>query len=90
MSKLSEWVKEVKKEVCEVCSSKDSLKVLRSGETLCIKCYYKHYNKSRVPGKRKEKPLTKNSHRDKLWVEIERLRKMACVEAVEAARNPNE
>ncbi len=77
MSKLSEWVKENKKEACEDCSSKESLKVLRSGRTLCIKCYYKHYNKGRVPGKRKPRPLTPTSHKSKLWAEIERLRGLA-------------
>ncbi len=76
MSKLSEWVKEVRKEACEDCSSKDDLRVIRSGRTLCKLCFYKHHNKSRkVSGKRKERPLSRNSHRDRLWQMIEEQRK---------------
>ena len=83
MSKLSDWVKENKKEACEECESIDSLRVLREGKTLCRLCYYKHHNKGRVrkvSGKRKERPLTRNSHRDKLWEEIERLRSLTTPE----------
>lgn len=79
MSKLSEWVKSVRKGSCEECASTDSLKVIREGRTLCKLCYYRYHNKSRVrrvPGKPKDKPITPNSKRARLWAEIERLRSL--------------
>ncbi len=80
MVKLADWVKKTKKESCEECESIDSLRVIRDGKTLCKLCYYKYHNSKKVSGKRKERPLTRNSHRDKLWAEIERLRSLVVPE----------
>ena len=71
MPRVYDWVRSVKKESCEDCSSKEDLRVLVSGKTLCRKCYFKFHSKKKVSGKRKERPLSRNSHRDKLWSKIE-------------------
>jgi hypothetical protein len=79
MVKLCDWVKKTRKEACEECSSVVDLRVLRSGKTLCKFCYYRYHNKNKpkkVSGKPKERPLTPNSKRARLWVEIERLRSL--------------
>ena len=81
MVKLCDWVKKVKERdgKCKECGSTELLKVIREGDgiTLCKAHYFKYHNGRKVSGKRPPRPLSRNSHRDKLWAEIERLRLLA-------------
>ncbi len=81
MVKLCDWVKKVKERdgKCRECSSVEGLKVIREGDgiTLCKAHYFKYHNSKKVSGKRKERPLTINSQRTRLWAEIGRLRGLA-------------
>lgn len=84
MVKLCDWVKKVKERdgKCKECSSVEGLKVIREGDgiTLCKAHYFKYHNDRKVPGKRKERPLTPTSKKDRLWAEIERLRSLTTPE----------